>query len=85
MESDHSGIVPIISFAWGERTFFGEVGGRGFVETKNLPADTLIALASAAHLPYAHDVFAFFGDADRVHLYDAGEAIVPKFKANVAL
>jgi hypothetical protein len=79
MEPDHNGIVAIVSLTRGNRTFFCKMGGGNLIESEKLPSNTLVALASASHLPNTHDVRAFFGDANNVDLNDTGEPVVPQF------
>jgi hypothetical protein len=61
--------------------FVGEVGRERFVESKELPALTLAAIASAADLPDTHDSIAILRDPNSVHFNDAREAIIAKFEA----
>lgn len=58
--------------------------GEGFVETHQLPTDTLIAIAAAANLPDAHSEIAGGRFSDSVDLNDPREAVIAQFKALAA-
>lgn len=51
----HSGVAPLIAWARGHGFFCDDMTGESLIKTYELPTDRLIAHATAANLPDAHD------------------------------
>ena len=79
-DADHNFVPTLVATPRGLGPFFGDRGTSGFIKPQELPADPLIADATAANLPNAHDGIAVFGEADRVDLNDSEIAVISQLK-----
>ena len=79
----HDGIGRVVALPWRQRALGRDDSAGSFIQAQQLPADRLIANASAGNLPDPHDGVVVFREADRVNLHIAGVTIVLKLK-NVA-
>jgi hypothetical protein len=76
----HDGVGRVVALPRCQRPLGGDDSAGSFIQAQQLPADRLIANASAGNLPDPHDGVIVFREADSVNLNIAGVTVVLKLK-----
>ncbi|KKC39820.1 hypothetical protein WH87_06785 [Devosia epidermidihirudinis] len=77
----HSFVASFVALTRRFGFFIGDVGSECFVEPEQLPSSWLIAYASAANLPCAHDLVARGRHPDSMDFNYARKTIIDQLKA----